>query len=189
VIDIFLMLYLTFFMLRDGNKLIDMLIRALPLGDAREKMLFSMFAEVTRATVKGNLVVAIVQGALGGLIFWLLGIPGVLLWAVLMTLASLIPAVGPALIWVPVALYLLAIGDTTQSLILIAFGAGVIGLVDNILRPILVGRDIKLPDYIVLLSTLGGLAIFGINGFVIGPLIAALFMAFWGIFMREVNAP
>lgn len=189
LVDIFLMLYLTFFMLRDGSKLIDMLIRALPLGDAREKMLFSMFAEVTRATVKGNLVVAIVQGALGGLIFWLLGIPGVLLWAVLMTLASLIPAVGPALIWAPVALYLLAIGDTTQSLILIAFGAGVIGLVDNILRPILVGRDTKLPDYIVLLSTLGGLAIFGINGFVIGPLIAALFMAFWGIFMREVNVP
>jgi predicted PurR-regulated permease PerM len=99
----------------------------------------------------------------------------------------LIPAVGPALIWLPVALYLFATGENVDALILIGFGAGVIGLVDNILRPILVGRDTKMPDYIVLLSTLGGLALFGINGFVVGPLVAALFMAFWGIFIREVN--
>lgn len=188
-VDLFLMLYLTFFMLRDGNKLIDLLVRALPLGDARERMLFALFAEVTRATVKGNLVVAIVQGTLGGLMFWFLGIPGALLWGVLMAVASLIPAVGPALIWAPVALYLLATGEMVDAAILAAFGAGVIGLIDNILRPILVGRDTKLPDYIVLLSTLGGLAIFGINGFVVGPLVAALFMAFWGIFIREVNVP
>lgn len=182
-----LMLYLTFFMLRDGNKLKELLVRALPLGDARERMLFSLFAEVTRATIKGNLVVAIVQGGLGGFIFWVLGIPGALLWAIFMAIASLIPAVGPALIWLPVAIYLFATGETVDALILVGFGAGVIGLVDNILRPILVGRDTRMPDYIVLLSTLGGLALFGINGFVVGPLVAALFMAFWGIFIREVN--
>lgn len=187
ILNLCLMLYLTFFMLRDGNKLIDLLVRALPLGDARERLLFSMFAGVTRATIKGNLVVAIVQGALGGFIFWVLGIPGALLWAIFMAIASLIPAVGPALIWLPVALYLFATGENVDALILIGFGAGVIGLVDNILRPILVGRDTKMPDYIVLLSTLGGLALFGINGFVVGPLVAALFMAFWGIFIREVN--
>ena len=187
VLNLCLMLYLTFFMLRDGNKLIELLVRALPLGDARERLLFSMFAEVTRATIKGNLVVAIVQGALGGLIFWILGIPGALLWAIFMAIASLIPAVGPALIWLPVALYLFATGETVDGVILVAFGAGIIGLVDNVLRPILVGRDTKMPDYIVLLSTLGGLALFGINGFVVGPLVAALFMAFWGIFIREVN--
>lgn len=182
-----LMLYLTFFLLRDGTFLLELMIRALPLGDARERMLFKTFGEVTRATLKGNLVIAIIQGSLGGLIFWALGIPGVLLWAVLMAAMSLIPAVGPAIVWAPVALYLFATGANVKAIILIAFGMGVIGLIDNILRPILVGRDTKLPDYVVLLSTLGGLALFGINGFVIGPLVAALFIAFWGIFIREMH--
>lgn len=187
LLNICLMLYLTFFLLRDGNYLLELLIRALPLGDARERMLFAKFGEVTRATIKGNLVIAAIQGTLGGLIFWALGIPGALLWGVVMAVLSLIPAVGPAIVWIPVSIYLFATGDNVKGIILVAFGAGVIGLVDNILRPILVGRDTKLPDYIVLLSTLGGLALFGINGFVIGPLVAALFIAFWGIFIREVH--
>ncbi|MBZ0071183.1 MAG: AI-2E family transporter [Gammaproteobacteria bacterium] len=182
-----LMLYVAFFLLRDGVKLIDLLVRALPLGDERERLLFAKFAEVTRATVKGNLMVAALQGTLGGIIFWMLGIPGALLWGVVMILLSLIPVVGAGLIWVPVAIYLFAAGDWIQGSVLVVFGIGVIGLVDNILRPILVGRDTKLPDYIVLLSTLGGFVLFGMNGFVVGPLIAALFMAFWGIFIREFN--
>lgn len=184
-----LMLYVAFFMLRDGHRLVDLLIRALPLGDERELLLFAKFSEVARATIKGNLVVAVVQGTLGGIIFWILGIPGALLWGVVMTLLSLIPVVGAGLIWGPVAIYLFAVGEWVDGLILAAFGAGVIGLVDNVLRPLLVGRDTKLPDYIVLLSTLGGFAVFGMNGFVIGPLVAALFVAFWEIFMREFNAP
>jgi|SRR5690554_1974797 len=187
VLDFCLMLYLTFFLLRDGNSLLELMVRALPLGDTRERLLFAKFAEVTRATVKGNLVVAMVQGALGGIIFWILGIPAALLWAVVMAFASLIPAVGAAIIWAPVAIYLLVVGNVVSGIVLLAFGAGVIGLVDNLLRPILVGRDTKLPDYLVLLSTLGGIALFGINGFVIGPVIAALFITFWGIFMREIN--
>ncbi len=187
LLNICLMLYLTFFLLRDGQQLLELLIRALPLGDARERMLFAKFGEVTRATIKGNMVIAVIQGTLGGLIFWTLGIPGALLWGVVMAVLSLIPAVGPAIVWAPVSLYLFATGANVKAIILIAFGMGVIGLVDNILRPILVGRDTKLPDYIVLLSTLGGLGLFGINGFVIGPLVAALFIAFWGIFIREVH--
>lgn len=187
VLDFCLMLYLTFFLLRDGNHLLALMIRALPMGDDRERLLFSKFTEVTRATIKGNLVVAMVQGALGGFIFWALGLPAALLWGVVMAIASLLPAVGAAIIWLPAAVYLLASGEVTQGIILVVFGAGVIGLVDNVLRPILVGRDTKLPDYLVLLSTLGGISLFGINGFVMGPLIAALFIAFWGIFMREIN--
>jgi predicted PurR-regulated permease PerM len=182
-----LMLYLTFFMLRDGAKLIPILIRALPLGDEREHLLMQKFAEVTRATIKGSLVVAMVQGALGGFIFGALDIPGPVLWGVVMTVLSLIPIVGASLIWLPVGLYLLAIGATTDGIILIAFGAIVIGLVDNILRPILVGRDTKMPDYLILLSTLGGFSVFGMTGFVLGPLIAALFLTFWEIFTREFN--
>jgi predicted PurR-regulated permease PerM len=188
-INLGLMLYMVFFMLRDGASLVDLLIRALPLGDDCERLLLAKFAEVTRATVKGNLVVATIQGSLGGLIFWLLGLPGPLLWGVIMTLLSLIPVVGAGLIWGPVAIYLMAVGKWVPGLILAAFGAGVIGLVDNILRPILVGRDTKLPDYMVLLSTLGGIVLFGMNGFVVGPLIAALFVAFWEIFIREFNPP
>lgn len=184
-----LMLYMAFFMLRDGQKLVDLLVRALPLGDERELLLFAKFAEVARATVKGNLVVAVVQGSLGGIIFAILGIPGALLWGVVMSLLSLIPVIGAGLIWAPVAIYLFAIGDWVQGTILTAFGVGAIGLVDNILRPVLVGRDTKLPDYVVLLSTLGGFAVFGMNGFVVGPLIAALFVAFWEIFIREFNSP
>ena len=187
LLNICLMLYLTFFLLRDGPQLLELLIRALPLGDDRERLLFAKFGEVTRATIKGNLVIAVVQGTLGGIIFALLGIPGALLWGVVMAVLSLIPAVGPAIIWLPVSLYLFATGEAVKAIILIGFGAGVIGLIDNILRPILVGRDTKLPDYIVLLSTLGGLGLFGVNGFVIGPLVAALFIAFWGIFIREIH--
>lgn len=182
-----LMVYLAFFLLRDGNKLVELMIRALPLGDERERLLFSKFAEVTRATVKGNLLIAIIQGALGGFIFWVLDIQGALLWGVVMAIVSLLPAVGAALVWVPAAIYLAAQGDFVSAAILTAFGSIVIGLSDNLLRPVLVGRDTKLPDYIVLLSTLGGLAMFGINGFVMGPLVAALFMAFWGIFIREFS--
>jgi len=182
-----LMAYLAFFLLRDGSKLIELMIKALPLGDERERLLFSKFAEVTRATVKGNLLIAIIQGALGGFIFWVLNIQGALLWGVVMAIVSLLPAVGAALVWVPAAIYLAATGDTVSAVILTAFGTIVIGLSDNLLRPVLVGRDTKLPDYIVLLSTLGGLAMFGINGFVMGPLVAALFMSFWGIFIREFS--
>ncbi len=185
LLNFFLMLYIAFFLLRDSDTLISLLIRALPMGDEREKLLFKKFAEVTRATVKGNLLVAMAQGMLGGLIFWAISIPGALLWGVIMAVASLIPAIGAAIIWGPVAIYLLATGQTTQGIILIVVGAGVIGLIDNLLRPIRVGRDTKLPDYLVLLATLSGITLFGISGFVIGPLIAALFVAIWQIFMRE----
>lgn len=189
VLQLSLMLYIAFFLLRDGRVLIDQLIHALPLGDDRERLLFQKFAEVARATVKGNLLVALVQGMLGGLIFWILDLPAPLLWGVVMTALSLIPAIGAGLVWLPAALYLYAIGDWVSATVLIAYGMLIIGLADNLLRPILVGRDTKLPDWMVLLSTLGGLAMVGINGFVVGPLIAVLFVAFWQIFSREFNPP
>jgi len=188
VLQLSMMLYLTFFLLRDGNTIIDLMVKALPLGDERERRLFNKFAEVTRATVKGNLVVAMVQGALGGFIFWVLGLPAAILWGVMMMVLSLIPAVGAALVWAPAAIYLFAIGDAVSGVTLVLYRVIIIGLTDNILRPILVGRDTKLPDYLVLFSTLGGIALMGINGFVIGPLIAALFLTFWDIFMDEFNS-
>lgn len=184
-----LALYVGFFFLRDGERLVGLLVRALPIGDERERLLFSKFAGVTRATIKGSLVIAAIQGTLGGLIFGALGISGAFLWGGVMVVVSLIPAVGSALIWMPVALYHFATGEWVSGAVLVGFGFGVIAMVDNVLRPILVGRDTELPDYLVLLSTLGGLSLFGMNGLIIGPLVAALFIAFWEIFIREFNSP
>ena len=147
------------------------------------------FATVIRATVKGNIVIALIQGTLGGLALWALDVRGALVWAVLMAFLSLLPAVGAGLIWGPVAVYLLITGSVIQGAGLIAFGVLVIGMVDNLLRPILVGKDTRMPDYVVLLSTLGGLAVFGINGFIIGPVIAAMFIAVWDIYVRERIEP
>ncbi|MDQ8032270.1 MAG: AI-2E family transporter, partial [Bordetella sp.] len=173
------MLYLLFFLLRDGAHLSRRLRSAVPLETHQKQHLFRKFTTVIRATVKGNIAVAAVQGALGGVIFWVLGIQGALLWAVIMAFLSLLPAVGAGLIWAPVAIYFLLTGAVWQGVVLIAFGVLVIGMVDNVLRPILVGKDTQMPDYVVLISTLGGMALFGLNGFVIGPLIAALFIACW----------
>lgn len=176
------MLYLLFFLLRDGSALAARIRRAIPLDEEHKRNLSSKFTTVIRATLKGNLMVAATQGLLGGLIFWFLGIQGPVLWGVLMAFLSLLPAVGAGLIWGPVAIYFLATGAMWQAVVLTAFGVGVIGLVDNILRPILVGKDTKMPDYVVLISTLGGMALFGLNGFMIGPVVAALFMAAWDLF-------
>ena len=189
VISFFIMLYLLFFLLRDGSALAKRIKNAIPLDTDIKRNLSSKFTTVIRATVKGNIVVAMLQGALGGLIFWFLGIHAPVLWGTLMAFLSLLPAVGAALVWLPVAVYFLVTGAIWQGVVLIAYGVLVIGLVDNVLRPILVGKDTKMPDYVVLVSTIGGMSIFGLNGFVIGPLIAAMFMAAWDLFAtaRELD--
>jgi predicted PurR-regulated permease PerM len=184
IVSIFIMLYLLFFFLRDGAELARKVRAAVPLQEQQKRRLQLKFNRVVRATVKGNLLVAITQGALGGLIFWFLDIPSVLLWAVLMAFLSLLPAVGAGIVWVPVAVFFLLTGAIWQGVVLGLFGVLVIGLVDNLLRPLLVGKDTRMPDYMILISTLGGMAIFGLNGFVIGPLIAALFMSSWAIFIE-----
>jgi predicted PurR-regulated permease PerM len=184
VVNLFVMLYLLFFLLRDGKTLAAQATRALPLKPQHTRRLLNEFVTVVRATVKGNVVVALVQGTLGGLAFWVLDINGALLWGALMALLSLLPAVGAALVWGPVALYLLATGSIWPAVGLAVWGVLVIGLIDNVLRPILVGKETRLPDYLVLIATLGGLAVFGLNGFVLGPVIAALFIASWDIFTQ-----
>jgi predicted PurR-regulated permease PerM len=182
LVSLTIMLYLLYFLLRDGYSLAGRIKTAIPLGRKYKQRLFSNFTTVIRATVKGNVLVAIAQGALGGLIFWMLGVQAPMLWAVVMAFLSLLPAVGAAIVWAPVAVYFLVTGKVWQGAVLIAFGVFVIGLVDNFLRPVLVGKDTKMPDYVVLLSTVGGMALFGLNGFVIGPVVAALFIAAWDLF-------
>jgi predicted PurR-regulated permease PerM len=179
LVSLFVMLYLLFFLVRDGDAIARRIRGAAPLRVDQQRSLADRFSTVVRATVKGNFVVALVQGALGGLIFWILGVRAPVLWGTLMALLSLLPAVGTAIVWLPVAIFFLASGAVAKGIILIVFGVLVIGLVDNILRPMLVGKDTKMPDYVVLISTLGGIAVFGLNGFVIGPLIAAMFITVW----------
>ncbi|WP_363351882.1 AI-2E family transporter [Methylocystis echinoides] len=182
IVNLCVMLYLLFFLLRDEEALAYELRDAIPLRAEQKDALLRKFAVVIRATVKGDLLVAVLQGALGGLIFWILGVSAPLLWAALMAILSLVPAIGAALVWGPVAIYFLVSGAIWQGIALIVYGAFVIGLADNVLRPILVGKDTKMPNYVVLISTLGGIQMFGLNGFVMGPVIAAMFIAAWDIY-------
>ncbi len=188
VTGVFITLYLAFFMIRDGRSLARSGRRRIPLAPAHQRELLDKFGTVIRATVKGNLVVAALQGLLGGLALWALGVGAPLLWGVLMAFLSLVPAVGAALVWAPVSLYFLLAGATWKGLVLAAFGVFVIGLVDNLLRPVLVGNDTRLPDYVVLITTLGGMAAIGINGFVLGPVTAAMVVALWQL-QGQTRAP
>jgi predicted PurR-regulated permease PerM len=153
-----------------------------PLRAEQRGALLNKFTTVIRATVKGSIIVAIVQGFLGGILFAILDIRAALLWGVVMGLLALIPAVGTGLVWLPVGLYLLITGSIWQAIVLLLCGVFVISMVDNVLRPILVGQDTRMPDYVVLISTLGGLSVMGINGLIVGPVIAAMFISAWEIF-------
>ncbi len=180
-----LMLYLLFFFIRDGRHIMHGVMNAIPMGNHREKRLFTRFASVSRATLKGTLVVALTQGAIGGILFAVLGIPGALLWGVAMTFFALLPVGGSTIVWGPAAAILFLQGDTTSAIIIVVVGVLIIGLVDNLLRPLLVGRDTSMPDYLVLLATLGGITYFGLSGFVLGPVIAALFLTVWEMLGTE----
>ncbi|MBC5786098.1 AI-2E family transporter [Ramlibacter sp. USB13] len=189
IVAFFVMLYLLFFLFRDGERLTESVGRAIPLHPQHTRRLLTQFATVVRATVKGNIVVALVQGALGAIAFGVLGLPGAVLWGAVMALLSLLPAVGAAMVWAPVAIYFFFTGEIVKALGLVAWGTLVIGLVDNFLRPILVGKDTRMPDYLILIATLGGIVVFGLNGFVIGPVIAAVFLVSWDMLASVRQQP
>lgn len=174
--------YALFFFIRDGERILKRLMHLCPLGDTHEKMLYSRFVSTTRATLKGSLIVGLVQGGLGGIMFVLAGIPGSIIWAIIMTLLSVIPGIGSYFVWLPVAIVVMITGNIWVGIAMILFGTLVIGTIDNILRPILVGKDTQMHPLLVLFSTLGGIVIFGVSGFVIGPVITALFLAFWEMY-------
>ena len=187
-IQLCITLYLAFFFIRDGAHMVHAARRLVPLAPQHTQELFDKFHTVILATIKGNLLVAAVQGALGGIAFWFLGVTGAVLWAVVMAFLSLVPAVGASLVWLPFAVYFLMSGALWQGIGLVAYGVLVIGLVDNLLRPMLVGKSTRLPDYMVMITTLGGMSAIGINGFVIGPLIAAMFMAIWHMYGVTIHS-
>lgn len=185
VIGLLLMLYLLFFILRDGPQIYQSVFIAVPMPTDQKQRFFQKFAEVATATLAGTFVVGTVQGALGAFIFAVLGISGAVFWGVVMALMSLIPALGSAIIWFPAVVVLALGGSWIKALILLAFGGLVISLVDNLLRPIVVGRKTHMPDYVVLFSTVGGLSVLGITGFVAGPVIAALFIVAWQLISED----
>jgi predicted PurR-regulated permease PerM len=182
-ISLFAMLYLTFFLFRDGKTLIQHLKRAAPFPPAQQDALMERFALVVRATVKGDILVAMMQGGLGGLGFWALGIHGTILWTVLMSVLALLPLFGAALVWMPFAIYFIATGAVLQGVGLLVYGVLVVGLIDNFMRPFLVGQATRMPEFVVLISTLGGIATFGLQGFITGPVVAAMFIAVWATFI------
>ncbi len=178
MIQIAIMLYILFFFLRDGKQIIKLIVKNFPMLDATEYRLINRFQSVAKATVKGSLLIAILQGVLGGILFLIVGVEGAILWGTLMILASLLP-VGGAIIWGPIGIIYLIQGSYGKGIAVLLVGGLLIGLLDNVLRPRLVGNDTKLPDYLILISTLGGITWFGLSGFVLGPVIAALFITCW----------
>ena len=182
--DLFIMLYSMFFFLMHGREVRDQVMRLFPLEEADKDLLLDKFVSVSRATIKGTLVIGIVQGGLAGLAFAVVGIKGAVFWGTVMAVLSIIPGIGTALVWVPAVIYLLSIGQTGPAIGLFLWCAIVVGTADNFLRPLLVGKDTEMPDLLVMLSTFGGLTLFGAIGLVLGPVIGAVFIAMWQIYSR-----
>lgn len=178
----FVMLYAMFFFLKDGASIRDKILKYLPLAEETKQRLIDKGVSVTRATIKGTLVIGLVQGLLGGIAFAVLGIQGAAFWGTVMAVLSVIPGIGAVLVWLPAAVGLLIAGDIWQGVTLLIWGGAVISSVDNVLRPALVGSDTQMPDVLILISTLGGLALFGAVGLAVGPVIAAMFITMWDIF-------
>ncbi len=178
------MLYAMYFFLEQGGRLVDRILFYLPLEDAEERLLLEKFRSVTRATLKGTAVIGLLQGALAGLALAVAGVPSALFWGALMVVLSVIPGIGIGLVWLPASIVLVAGGNTLAGVLLAVFCGGVVGSIDNVLRPRLVGKDTKLPDLLILLSTIGGISMFGMLGLIVGPILAALFVTVWEIYGR-----
>jgi predicted PurR-regulated permease PerM len=182
LLNLFVMVYAMFFFFRDGEKILEKIFYYMPLSNEDEALMLQRFTSITRATVKGTLVIGIIQGALAGFAFWVAGIDGSAFWGTIMAILSIIPGIGAALIWVPAVIYLIVSGQVLAGLLLLAWCAAVVGTIDNILRPILVGKDAKMPDLLILVGTLGGLFLFGPIGFIVGPIVCGLFLTVWDIY-------
>jgi len=178
----FIMFYTLFFFFKDGPNILKKIMRLSPLGDGYEQMLYEKFTSAARATLKTTLIVGLVQGTLGGILFWIAGVQGAIIWGLIMVILSAIPGFGSAIIWLPTGIIMLLLGNVWQGVMILIFGTLVISTIDNIIRPPLIGKDTQMHPLIVLFSTLGGLVVFGISGFVIGPIIASLFLSILSIY-------
>lgn len=182
LLNLFVMIYAMFFFLRDGRAILEKIFYYTPLNNEDEERVLKRLTSVTRATIKGTLVIGAIQGALAGFGFWVAGLDGAAFWGTIMAVLSVIPGIGAALVWIPAVIYLFIIGQTGTATLLLLWCAAVVGTVDNVLRPRLVGKDAKMPDLLILVGTLGGLFLFGPIGFIVGPLVCGLFLTIWDIY-------
>lgn len=179
------LLFALYYLLTSGQSSLKTSMDLLPMRPKDRDLLLERTYSTIKATVKGTFVIAIVQGVLTGLALAVAGVPGAAFWGAVAGILSVIPGIGPPLVWAPAAIWLYVSGSPAYAIGLAVWGAGVVGVIDNLLRPILVGQDAKMSDLLVLLSTLGGLALVGAVGIIVGPLIAALFTSAWFIYARS----
>ena len=179
---LFVMLYSMFFFQKDGERLIERMLYYLPLSTEDERRMLDRFVSVSRATVKGTFLIGVVQGGLAGLSFLVAGVPATAFWSTVMAVLSIIPGIGSVLVWLPAGIYLISAGKVAAGVGVLVWCAVVVGTVDNLMRPWLVGRDTKMPDLMILIGTLGGLVVFGAAGIIVGPIVAALFMTVWELY-------
>lgn len=182
LLNLFVMLYAMFFFFRDGKRIVGRIFYYMPLSHDDEMLLLERLTSVTRATIKGTVVIGIIQGTLAGVGFWFAGIDGSAFWGTIMAVLSIVPGIGSALVWVPAVIYLFITGQTLAATLLLAWCVAVVGTIDNVLRPTLVGKDAKMPDLLILIGTLGGLFLFGAIGFIVGPIVCGLFLTIWEIY-------
>lgn len=187
VLWIFVMFFTLYYFLVESKSIIKKIMYLSPLRDEYETTLTSKFSSMVRATLKGTLIVGVVQGLLGGMMFAIAGVPSFVIWGIIMIILSIIPAIGSGLVWLPVGVIMIFTGNVWEGIFILVFGTVVISFIDNILRPRLVGGDTAIHPLLVFFATLGGIISFGIMGFIIGPVIMALFLALWDIYGKEFN--
>jgi len=186
-LGLFIMIYAMFFFLQEKTNLVELTLRYSGLPAPVQQRLAHTVVSVSSATLKGTIVVSIVQGLLGGIGFAVAGVEGAAFWGVLMALLSMLPGIGPTLVWVPVVFYLFASGSPAAAVGVAIWSATVVGTIDNVLRPKLVGQETQMPDLLILISTLGGIAMFGGVGFIIGPVIAGLLISIWATLQEALG--
>lgn len=182
VVQMFFVIFTMYYLFRDGDRIFETVKNSLPLNNKQALAIMERAKEVVGASVYGVLAIGVIQGTLGGLAFWILGVPSAIVWAVVMTFLSMIPMLGSFLVWVPAAIYLALTGHYVKAILLVLWGTLVIGMIDNFLRPVLVGGRTRLHELLIFFAVLGGLQVFGVLGIVLGPVVLALAMSLLEVF-------
>lgn len=185
LVNILIALITLFFMLRDGAEFLAKIERLLPMDRVHQQRLLKGIVDAVYAVIHGSLVVALIQGTLAGLAYWVLGVPFAILWGVVTAFAALLPIGGSTLVSIPATIYLFLQGETLRAVILLAWALGIVGTVDNVLKPLLIGNRLGLPILFLFFGILGGIALFGPLGIVLGPVIFALLRALLALYMEE----
>lgn len=188
VFVVFIMFFSLFYLFIDGRKLIQKIIELSPLSDKYDRILIDKFSSIVRATVKGTLLMAIIQGCIGGILFWITGVSAPFILGILLAIASVIPSIGSGLIWLPVGIIMLLLGNIIPGIAILLTGALVMSTLDNFVRPKFVGKDTQMHPLLILFSTLGGIILFGISGFFVGPIVMSLFVVMWDIYALEFKS-